>query len=755
MKSVLACCGFLAALAVTPLAAEEVYFKSPGPGMRFTAGLPVVVWADVLPRDEQAGFPHVECYWDEVLAATATNVVGAYDYFPLTVPAAMATPGEHVLKLRAFFRSGAIRETSMSVRIDPWPTNMTAPCTTPGQQFCVVELTADTTVANLDWTNVAVRGHGHRLTVSGSLTIRDSLVTGLGSLSGVGDPYTAVMVNGITGTLTGNVDVHGSTFESTGAVVLTLNGTGSVSLRQNEFRASNFIRFVPSDPDASPVLRFTGSNQTRKLFQGNRVAAGRVVFAGMANWLIGADVDQNEANGNILMGPRCTINVTESSNVVIRGNYSYHNYRGEWSQGFNLVLTSSASDLLTEHNLIRAGSWPVEGLSGEFRYNLQVGYGHEWIRMLHSNARVHHNVLVPEGGGGLGAGIWAYLPYFLPTATNIQIYNNTMDGGALTGDFAGAFVEIANPLITVSSLRNNLFTYARNVGNGSPGNPLVMATDNSLLYADYNAFYSPNSSQVENYAAVVPGHAEGEPGYAGHDVSGTGALGVVNGRLAAHPFAGLRDFPYSIDEAAVWNRQIRLSQVLATFRLRYRPRAGSPVIDAGDVADNDALGRRTDIGAIDRDGHDQDRFGRYGSPGSVLSNDAGGLPRSGTPVRGIGTEAPSWSAGRPPGRPGPAGFGILLSPAAAATRWPGARVPVDRAPAACRRRGSSHRLVHPPAQALAMADGIAIATPTTAEVAMPHTRIDVQRILCPVDFTDVSARALEHAVRLASLRCST
>jgi nucleotide-binding universal stress UspA family protein len=47
-------------------------------------------------------------------------------------------------------------------------------------------------------------------------------------------------------------------------------------------------------------------------------------------------------------------------------------------------------------------------------------------------------------------------------------------------------------------------------------------------------------------------------------------------------------------------------------------------------------------------------------------------------------------------------------------------------------------------------DGIAIATPTTAEVAMPYTRIDVRRILCPVDFTDVSARALEHAVRLAS-----
>ena len=65
MKNAWAGFGFLAALAATPLAAEEVYFKSPGPGMRFTAGLPVVVWSDVLPRDEQAGFPRVECYWDD------------------------------------------------------------------------------------------------------------------------------------------------------------------------------------------------------------------------------------------------------------------------------------------------------------------------------------------------------------------------------------------------------------------------------------------------------------------------------------------------------------------------------------------------------------------------------------------------------------------------------------------------------------------------------------------------------------------
>ena len=604
----------LGAACASPLGAEEIYFKSPGPGMRFTAGLPIIVWGDVLPRDEQAGFPIVEGFWDGQPFATAVNVVGAYDYFPLTVPGALSTPGTHTLRLKATFRSNAVREVSMPVSVDPWPANLTTPCSAPsGQQFCVVDLSANATFTNLDWTNVAVRGHGHTVTVNGSLTIRNALVTDLGSLTGLASPATTVMVEGITGTLTGNVDVSGSTFESTGALDLTLNGAGAVAFRNNEFRASNFIKFVPSNPDESPVIRFTGTHSQRKLFQGNRIASGRLVFERVENWLIGSDVDQVEADGNVLMGPRCTIDVFESDAMTVRGNYSRHNYRGEWSQGFNFVFTGSAADLLAEHNLIRGGSWPVQGLAGEFRYNLVVGYGHEWIRLLHTGARVHHNVFVPEGGGGQNHGIWNYLPSWLPSATGQQVYNNTLDGGAQTGDFAGPFLEVSNSLIQFTSVRNNLFTYARNYGNGSAGEPLVRATDGSLLYVDYNAFYSPDSTQPENYDATVPGHSEGEPGYAGHDVSGTGAIGVVNGRLAAHPFAGVRDDPYSVDEAAVWNRQLGLGQVLAGFRARYRPAPGSPIIDRGDVADNDSQGRRTDVGAIDAAGHDQDRFGLYGT----------------------------------------------------------------------------------------------------------------------------------------------
>lgn len=46
--------------------------------------------------------------------------------------------------------------------------------------------------------------------------------------------------------------------------------------------------------------------------------------------------------------------------------------------------------------------------------------------------------------------------------------------------------------------------------------------------------------------------------------------------------------------------------------MRYAPASTSPILDAGDPLDDDSVGRRTDIGAIDLAGHDADRFGRFG-----------------------------------------------------------------------------------------------------------------------------------------------
>src|SRR5579872_3604123 len=154
-------------------AAAQLRVNSPAPGMHFTAGLPLQVWGDLRPRDDKQGWPQVECYWDDqIVDKRVTGNLKGFDYFPFTVPADRATPGVHKLRLNGFVRpggpgatpSGAPLETTVQVEVDPWPANKK-----------LVELTEDLTVTDLDWTNVAVRGNGHTVKVSGKLTIKNSL----------------------------------------------------------------------------------------------------------------------------------------------------------------------------------------------------------------------------------------------------------------------------------------------------------------------------------------------------------------------------------------------------------------------------------------------------------------------------------------------------------------------------------------------------------------------------------------------------
>ena len=120
-----------------------------------------------------------------------------------------------------------------------------------------------------------------------------------------------------------------------------------------------------------------------------------------------------------------------------------------------------------------------------------------------------------------------------------------------------------------------------------------------------------DNDNLDNYS--ISGLSE--PAIGAHDVSGSGgAIGVVDGQLAVLPFAGQRIDPYEsvVDEGAVWQRTQKLSTILAAFRVRYSPATGSPVVNAGDPQNNDTQGRRTDIGAIDLNGHDADKFGKFG-----------------------------------------------------------------------------------------------------------------------------------------------
>jgi len=160
----------------------------------------------------------------------------------------------------------------------------------------------------------------------------------------------------------------------------------------------------------------------------------------------------------------------------------------------------------------------------------------------------------------------------------------------------------------VSSFRNNLITFSRNQTSGAPGATRVTGGSGAYLYADYNAFYSPDNSNKTNYDFAGAG---------AHDPSD-----APSGQLADDPFAGARigidshdgrTIDAIIDEAAVWQGTQKLSQVLAIFRARYTPKAGSPVVDGGDPQDNDSSGRRADVGAIDLAGHDLDKLGKFGT----------------------------------------------------------------------------------------------------------------------------------------------
>jgi hypothetical protein len=624
-------------LIATPAFAHSSSFKSPGPGMHFTQGQPLVVYADLFDdRDGKGiivcpsgqtisnmspppdygisrvaqcsgggtptGWPQLQLLIDGNLqtdnntgSTTYQNTISfnhdgnpdPIGYFPFSAPTAGLAPGAHQVVARGHFSADAVNVTT--VDSSPITIYIDAP---PSKS--VVTLTADVN-GPVNWDNVIVVGNGHAVTATGDLVIHNSLVTGLAA------PTTA----GLSGTVN-SIDIEGSIFEDSGA--LNLTSSGAITITGNEFRANNRLKFVASDPSVPFEITVHGNGSGTKLFQGNRVGAGQLSFNG-DSWLIGGDTDDAS---NIFIGPRCVLNVN-GSNLVIRGNYAHHNYRGAWSQGFNFVYSTSSSNVLTEHNFIRDSSWPVQQLAGEFRYNVVFGYGHTWIRSANSNAVVHHNIFTPGGDGDPNDGVMCY-----QSETGLVIYNNTFDGGGnQEGDMSAPTIGISGTA-QVLSLRNNLITFSRNLANGSPGATSVVGGPAGYVYVDYNSFYSPDNDNKTAYDFTGTG-------VGGHDVSGTGALGVVNGQLAATPFAGARIvtdddriITDTIDESAVWQGTQKLSYVLAAFRARYTPAPGSPIIDAGDPQDNDSKGRRADIGAIDSNGHDQDKLGTFGNPPAEL-----------------------------------------------------------------------------------------------------------------------------------------
>jgi hypothetical protein len=411
---------------------------------------------------------------------------------------------------------------------------------------------------------------------TGHLTIRNTDIIGLGSLD---VPGIEVTVSG-----TSALEITDSVFDRCGPPALTANDKAPVTIRGNTFQP-NILTPVSDEADyagSHPSIVFSGDSTVTKTFQGNNVGVSFVRFDRSSHWLIGGDHD---ADSNVLLGVRAGLEFDDTTDITIRGNYSYHRYPFGWSQGHNLDFEGTNSSALVEHNVFRSSSWMIQDVPGDFRYNLLVDNINEaFFRSFGAAINIHHNVLVNTG----------FQRVYYPSAGVLfgdgAFYSNTIDmGGTQVGWSANPFIP-SDSQHKLKSVRNNVFT----------GFAYDTATDvvaaGAATSADYNCFYNPDTTKLKRY---------GDTGFGGHDC-GAGASTDPH-------FSQARVIPFPVSDGDVWRRRITVSQVLALYRGIYTPGTGSPLIDAGDPSDDKDGMRNTDIGAVGAgNAHPDDLFGHFG-----------------------------------------------------------------------------------------------------------------------------------------------
>ncbi|MEO8129735.1 MAG: Ig-like domain-containing protein, partial [Bryobacteraceae bacterium] len=579
-----------------------VVIQSPVSGMHFSAPAMIRIYAD--PFDGSAPDPDaltVSFLLNGQSVGTYTGSGAQNGYFALTVNNLAA--GAYVITAQiTAIGKGTVTSTPVTVFVDNPPAssgpvfNLAADVVLSGSQSM--------TYAGTAGNHCMLNGNGFQIRAAagftGSLNIDNCDVRYLGTAT---KPAIDVTVNSA-----GSVRLTGNVFERFGTVAIGANDQAQVVVRNNEFRENTLVPVtsLPTEYSSAtlPVFRATGNSSAQQFFQGNNVGLSTVLFESTRNWLIGGNTD---AESNVLMGVRCGFTIHGSSNMVLRGNYSQHNYPHRFSQGENFELQGDG--FLAEHNVIRSSSWPVRGMGGELRYNLidASGNSDQVFQAPMSNANIHHNIFtftVSQTFYGPGTGI-----SLIYNVDNVQFHNNVMDGGGKFMAFYGNPVAVTAGAF-LGSLRNNVFyNFASQVNSpvlsGSPGEstspPLAR-----LRYSDYNDFFNPDAANQTNYGLAVVGKSPGAAGYGMHD------LGGLNGHVDPK-FAQPAAIPFPFLAQDIWSRTKKVSDVLATYRAMYSPAAGSPLIGSGDP--QDAAGGN--IGAVGN-GESSDQFGLFGS-GSVPS----------------------------------------------------------------------------------------------------------------------------------------
>lgn len=563
--------------------------KSPAQHMHFTAGFPLRILADALDANSwmcPPGHPPYTCPGTEVrffvdgqLVGTAPPNPNDYNLWELRLPNGLP-PGDRVLTIEYVPYNPSTGGggtpidgyVPVTIHVDPAPTH--------GGTVVLANDVVLSGSTDLDWTDKTVIGNGFRVTsaagYTGDVTIHGSTISGLGS-------FTA---SGLDVTTSGDVSILNSTFEATGAMRLIGQGGASITVRGNEMRANNLLTYQANNPDVPVMLELSGTASGTRVVQGNRIGAGILRIRGNG-WQIGGLA---LGEGNILIGVRAVLHLVDSSNSTIQGNYLRHDYHGGFSQGFNIWMEGSSDNELIEHNVIRGGSWPVQAVGGEFRYNLVIDSGHMFWRGARANVGIHHNVFANASGPNTGydAGIATF-----SGETGLRVYNNTFDMGGTLGSFDGPGIRVGAGSV-FTSIRNNLFTQFVNISTqwsrAVISAPEGQVSSARVTSADYNAFHSPNGPANVRY---LPNIVSNQPG--DHDVQANPQL------------TGVSEVPYRISEGCLWQQDCSTGQVLAHYREVYRPTAGSPLINAGDPAD----GVGAAIGAVGPDdSNPADLFGR-------------------------------------------------------------------------------------------------------------------------------------------------
>ncbi len=574
-----------------------VVVQSPVSGMHFTAPATIRIYAD--PFDSNAPDPDaltVNFLMNGQSIGTFTGSGSQNGYFALTannvaagiysITAQITTAGH-----------GVVTSAPVTVFVDnPAPSsgpvfNLSGDVVLSGSQ--------NTSFAGTSANRCTINGNGFQIRstsgFSGSLIISNCNIRGLGTAT---NPSIDVTVNG-----SGSVQLTGNVFDTFGTVSIGANDQAQALVRNNEFRENTLVPVTSLPTEYSnatlPVFFATGNSSAQQFFQGNNVGLSTVVFHSTRNWLIGGNTN---AESNVLMGVRCGFTIDQSSNMVLRGNYSQHNYPHRFSQGENFQLDGDG--FLAEHNVIRSSSWPVRGMGGELRYNLidASGNSDQVVQGPMSNANIHHNIFVFSVSQTLyspGSGV-----HLLYNVDGVQFHNNVMDGGGTLMSFYGSPIAVTSGSF-IASLRNNVFyNFAGLSGGPILGGELGESTTPALArlrYSDYNDFFNPDAPNPANYGLGVVGLAPGSAGYGLHD------LGGFNGH--ANPkFAQPTAIPFPFRPEDIWSRTTTVSDVLSAYRAMYSPAAGSPLIGAGDPQD----GPGGNIGAVGN-GEPADQFGLFGN----------------------------------------------------------------------------------------------------------------------------------------------